>query len=799
MGLKKYEIITVGSDKRVRALRSWQVQDRYVNIGDVGGIVYDEKTLSQDGACWLFRGNFGFPGARIGGDSVVDVGEAALGATGSPNVDILGTSTVVGGKIRFASDQTAANAVTLTASGFEQGTISYAKGTNWETWKTPSANYLRTKAPIFAGGTSVTVKCAVPGYVVQAYVLDRDGLGVTATNPIKAGVGVTLSVPAGQYFLVRLSKNPVAAIVPADATAAAITFTGTYETKLSIVDSRMEINSANATGVVTIKPGGTYAPAPGVKYPEAGIRNSKISINVPAATARTCRLMAQIIGSTAVIDATGADVSVIGRYSNVKNLKVSGVQSTGLGMSAYDIIQATDCDNFKNDPTVISYADLVAAQTANMPFIFQGCNVPGGRFYHHTRIANTYKNIDFALAQADLGKTFSTDHTLGSSEVEGMYRVYSTTGSAFGGLVESYDSVKSLNMASTVSSYGTIIYADAYLNGVFEFKGTNVFGNSMKHEASNTQNVMAVQGSFNATAAGQTITGLTNDNKLVCVPTPFRINSGKGLTISNLPAGFDLVIFVTDANNKIIRVQRSTSTDTVLNSVSLVDCKAYIRFKKISGDPITPDDVKGITITTYNGCRIINTKATAATIAGNVRVDDNATIIDTSVTGTGYFGGNSIIQAPSALVGQLPIEGAVYMSDNAVFAPSVANASAGISLLEMKDNATFAGQLAGASTNYNITMANNAQFLGTHGSRSGFVMRGNSFVAAAGTVASACSGLLTLKDDARIENGALTAIGHITLRGKYKQTVAKAWTGKRTITDVNEPEYDNNVKTKYDF
>ena len=48
MGIKKYEIITVGGDKRVRALRSWRVQDRYVNIGDVGGIVYDEKTLSQD-------------------------------------------------------------------------------------------------------------------------------------------------------------------------------------------------------------------------------------------------------------------------------------------------------------------------------------------------------------------------------------------------------------------------------------------------------------------------------------------------------------------------------------------------------------------------------------------------------------------------------------------------------------------------------------------------------------------------------------------------------------------------------
>ena len=101
MGLKKYEIITVGSDKRVRALRSWQVGDRYVNIGDVGGIVYDEKTLSQDGACWLFKGNFGFPGARIGGDSIVDVAEAAIDAAGSANVDILGSSVVVGSKVDF--------------------------------------------------------------------------------------------------------------------------------------------------------------------------------------------------------------------------------------------------------------------------------------------------------------------------------------------------------------------------------------------------------------------------------------------------------------------------------------------------------------------------------------------------------------------------------------------------------------------------------------------------------------------------------------------------------------------------
>ena len=225
----------------------------------------------------------------------------------------------------------------------------------------------------------------------------------------------------------------------------------------------------------------------------------------------------------------------------------------------------------------------------------------------------------------------------------------------------------------------------------------------------------------------------------------------------------------------------------------------YIALQKADGTAITPDDVKGITVTTYNGCKIVNTKATAATIAGNVRVEDNATLIDTSVTGTGYFGGNSIIQAPSALVGQLPIEGAAYMSDNAVFAPSVVNANAGISLLEMKDNAVFAGVISNGATGYNITMTDEARCLGVITTLGDFVMRDNSFVAEFGNVVSTCRGLLAMKDNARIESGNLTAIGHITLCGKYKQTASKTWTGKRVIASQDAPKYDDNVKTKYDI
>ena len=799
MGLKKYEIITVRSDKRVRALRSWQVGDRYVNIGDVGGIVYDEKTLSQDGLCWLFRGDFGFPGARIGGDSIVDVAETTLSTTGTPAVDILGSSVVVGSKLQFASEQTAANAVTLTSADFEQGALSFVRGTNWETWKSESPNYLRTKAPIFMGGAPMTLKLDVPGYAVQAYVLDRDGVGITAPNSINTGGGVTLAVPAGQYMLIKLSKIPAAGIVPADATTAQIAFTGIYETKLSIIDSRVEINPATSTGTTIIRPGGTYTFASGAKYPEAIIRNSKVSMNVPAVTSRSYRIMGQIIESNATLDATAGDVSVTGQYSNINNLTASGVITSNLGVTSYSIIQVTDCDNFAVSPTI--FPGLAADQTANMPFIFQGCNVPNGKFYHHAQIKNTYINIDFAKASADLGKTIASGQILASAEVEGMYRLYSTTGSVFGALVESHNSIAKILFNNFATIYNTTIYADAYLNGLFDLKGTNVFGNSMKHDASNTQDIseLLVQGSYNTGSVGGVITGISPNEKRCVIRMPFRINGSKGFRII-CPAGIECLKYSTDANGNIMSTGGGYATGVIEPLPSqLKDIYVYLMFRKPDDSSITPDDIKGVTVTTYNGCRIINTKAAAAVIAGNVRVEDNATLIDVSVTGTGYFGGNSVIQAPSDLASQLPIEGAAYMSDNAVFTPSVANASAGIALLDMKDNATFSGQMNAPGTIYDIAMSDNAQFLGIMSSLRKFIMRGNSFVAALGTVASACAGRLTMKDDARIENGSLTAIGHITLCGKYKQTAAKTWTGKRVIGSWDAPTYDDNVKTQYDF
>jgi len=789
MGLKKYEIITVGSDKRVRALRSWQVGDRYVNIGDVGGIVYDEKTLSQDGLCWLFRGNFGFPGARIGGDSIVDVSEATLSTTGAPAVDILGSSVVVGSPLRIASDQTAADAVVLTADDFEQGRLDYVKGSNWETWKKPDPNFLRTKALIFAGGVSKTLKLSVPGYDVRAFSMDADGTGIAVTAMVDTGAGVTLEIPAGQYFALRLAKKPGGAIVPADATAAQITFTGTYETKLSIIDSRVEINPATGTGVTIIKPGGTYTMAPGAKYPEAIIRNSRVSMNVHATADRIIRFMGQIIGSTAVLDSMTGNPVLAGTYSNVKSLTASGVLTSSTDVSAYNSIQATDCNDFAVSPTV--FRGFNAAYAANMPFIFQGCNVPDGKFYHHAQIANTYKNIDFAKASVDLGKAIASGEVLASSEVEGMYRLYSTTGSAFGGLVEGYDSVKSLNMSGTAGSYGTTIYKDAYVSGKFGIAGTNVFGNKARsHPMAQVLNVQprAVQGTFNALTAGETITGGSTGGSTHAVRvrsnTFFRLNRAEGLKVSGIPGGIQCFPVTTDTNNKIITVSPGWTSGelTVANN----NDRCYLLFKKTDNSPITPADLAGVTVTVYNGCKIVNTGATAVNMKGNIRVEDNATLINASVVGSGCFGGNCVASG-------LTLNGCAFMDNNAVLVKTSEGGT--IRRLYMRDNSYAA--ISAVTVFGLLDLRDNAVFSpASYGvSEADIIMRDNATI----TGGLSANGVLKMEGNAAVPGGTVTIAGDITLCGSYNQTANKTWTGKRVIDSVDAPEYDNNVKTQYDF
>lgn len=798
MGLKKYEIIKVGSDKRVRALRSWQVGDRYVNIGDVGGIVYDEKTLSQDGACWLFKGNFGFPGARISGDSIVDVGEAAIAANGSANVDILGSSVVVGSEVNFTVAAGAVDGMVLSAGDFEQGGLRYTAGVNWKDMKTSSPNSIRTKSPIFAGGVPTILKCNVAGYNIQAFRLDRDGVSRLCTATVNTGEGVTLTVEACQYFVIRVMKDPIAAITPADATAAKITFTALFDTKLVVADSRLEINPVTSTGTVSIHSGGLYSMTSGAAYPDSVIRNSKVVINGHATANRTVRLISDFIGCNVAIDATAGNSQGVGIYSGVKNLTFTGAVTADWDVATRSIIQATDCDNFAVSPTI--FPGLAAAKTANMPFIFQGCNVPNGIFYHHAQIANTYKNIDFAKASVDLGKSVpGVAYTLVSSETEGMYRIYNTAANVLGFLVESYDSISSIGLlAATATSYGTTIYKDAYVSGKFDFAGTNVFGNKVRsHPLAQVLNVQprAVRGIFNTVTGGETITGVRDSRVRVIIPTPFRLGGDKAITFAGIPAGVESQVLAVDPTGKIIVTSSWSSSDRSLTAYNIHPL-AYVMFRKTDSGDISPADLAGATVTVYNGCKIVNTGATAVNMKGNIRVEDNATLINASVIGSGYFGGNSVVYYNPAVWASLDVNGTVFLKDNAVFAPTALTEAC--TLVHMRDNAKFIGPVTTPRTSLSIIMRDNAIVEGSCNTRSGVIMSGNSRVTPMGIIAVASRGILVMEENASIEANT-AVIGAITLAGNYKGNVVKTWTGNRTITDVNEPEYDNNVKTQYDY
>ena len=112
--------------------------------------------------------------------------------------------------------------VTLTADDFEQGYYTFVAGAKLENQKVDSQLVVRTKSPIFMGGASLTLKLDVPGYAVQVFGLDANLVMVNATVNTETGAGVTLSVPAAQYCVIRLRKDPTATITPAEATAAQI-------------------------------------------------------------------------------------------------------------------------------------------------------------------------------------------------------------------------------------------------------------------------------------------------------------------------------------------------------------------------------------------------------------------------------------------------------------------------------------------------------------------------------------------------------------------------------------------------
>lgn len=785
--IKKYEIINDGGKKRIKALRSFHVQGRYVNIGDVGGIVYDENTLSQEGNCWIFSGNLNYPSIRVGGDSIVDTNGYKADVTDPrPFVNVTGASALIGAH-EFVTGKTSAAKV-LAVGDVEQGTVRAAVGAPYYESKVSDVNAIRTKSLIYMGGVSVTVTLAGEGYEMRVLRYDAEKKMVSGSP-----YGNSANTSGACYIGMQIRKTPAAATVPADITEANVSIPQTaIESTININDSRLEFQYTSAMTVATkVNAGNTQL----VGVYKSVIDGSNLTISKTGAGAFAANILADVIKCNVRFSAVSNNSLLIGNFSNVSEIINDGSYSFAVSNAMKNKINVRDCYTFAQSETVLPTSALSAAPT-NMPFTFIRCNVPDGRFYHSVRIKNAYTDIDFAKASVDLGKVLSGGFLV-SSEVEGMYRIYRSDVDAIGGLVESYNSVSSLEAEG--ATYDTTIYKDAYFSGKFEFAGTNVFGNKVPgHPRARVLNVQsrAVQGDFNTVSPGTTITSATGVANRVCVLEAFRINGPTGILISGAPAGIEVSAVFVSATNTIVSASDWASTPWTPSQVAFAYKAAYLRFRKSNDSPIAPEDLAGITVTVYNGCKIVNTGTTALSMKGNIRVEDNATLVNASVTGSGYFGDNSVTYYNPTKWAPLDFVGAVFMKDKAVFAPTALNGAS--ALVHMEGNAKFIGSGDAASAGFSFIMKDNAVIEGEVNTRSSVVMSGNSRVTASGQITVDSRGVLVMEDNASIEANT-TVIGAITLSGNYKGNVVKTWTGKRTITSVNAPEYDNNVKTQYDF
>lgn len=647
--IKKYEIITVGGQKRIKALRSFRVQDRFVNVGDVGGIVFDENTLSQEGNAWIFSGNLNYPSIRVSGDSIVDTnGYEGAVTDPRPFVNITGASTLVGAH-EFVTGRTAPTKV-LAVGDVEAF----------------SNVILRTKNMVYSGGLQGAIATSSgEGYQIRLLRYNEQKKLTSVSN-----WGASLDNAGAYYVHIEVQKNPSAAIVPADITEANITIpSAAIESTINIKDSRIEFNYTSAMTVATKVNTANTANTTFVDVYKSVIDGSNIAISKTGNGAFAANILADVVKCNVEWRLISSNSLLIGNFYNIGRLVNDGSYSFAVSYVTKNKINARDCRAFTQSEQVIP-KDALSALSTSFPFTFIGCNVENGIFYHNPVNRNVYKDIDFSKASADLGKALIFG-TLCSSEIEGMYRVYHVASKKFGALVESYDSVKDADFSDLGTMVATTIYKDAKLTGLFNISGTNVFGGTGNH------------------------------------------GGGKG-------------------------------------------------------------------------CEITNTKETAMVISGNVRVEGNATVKDVSITGTGYFGGNSVTE-------NAYIFGSAYVTDNGVFSPTPEEGKYD-SDIHIEDNAKF---LATSRSGNNVVyMCGDSEFSGTLAFTTlSLAMYGKSRIA--GKVSG--RGVLILEDNADTSDKNIGAYGCIRLVGNYRQTKEKIWTGRRTISSENEPTYDNNVKTQYDF
>lgn len=481
----KYEIINEGGRKRIRALRSFTVQGRDVCFNDLGGYVYDEKTLSQEGNCWIFSGSLEYPGVHVMDEAIVDMGnDTAKVAPRMKACTIRGNSRIMGA----VSFESASMDALQTPAMFEQG--GYSAMVGMIPVKASDGSRIRIPASVF-GGSVGAVAITSAAHEARIISLDSDGIVTDGGTWTAGGAAVTLTTTS-PYFLVEVRKTPSAAITPADVTAAGITLTSAREGSLDINNSAIvpvyngvPTTTSNIMRMISLSKGSmfncylradcTFNQANPLYYESTAVKtNFEISMG------------------------EGTQFVIRGfRLVNTNFYSRSPVPVGGGGGKV--IFDVSDCPAFTYDPG--TFPDAANFLSSGKTFYFKNCNMPvGSAIHYYDPKVNVWDNIDFTKAMADLGKTAFANTTIVSSNVQGMYRARGNTSGVIGGLLEAASSFDGATYSGVPGgTYDSVIYKDCVIKGKFTIIGRNVFGGTLGGASkitNTTETAMVIDGNF---------------------------------------------------------------------------------------------------------------------------------------------------------------------------------------------------------------------------------------------------------------------------------------------------------------
>lgn len=504
MECKKYEIIEDGGRKRIRSLRDFTVQDRHVCVGDLGGYVYDERTLGQRGGAWIFSGSLEYPGIHVIDEAIVDMGsnEAFANAARMNRVLIRGNSRIMG-MMQFVSSAT--SVVTQTPEMYEQGYYEGYAGVPYEAAAREASDKVRSKVMVWSAGAG---KVILPNaeYEIMCNKLDEDGVTLATTAWITGGPDVTIDLSDAPAFVLNVRKKAGGAITPAGITAAGFKIQGSVLSKMDLNDVTLSVTYDRAA-----------TPGTALKILHANdlmsvLDTADIRISYSPTSLSGLCVNCELYRTNAVIGLTpGKYGSLVGTF---RDTELITIDPTFVGLYNYasnrKIMSVSDCKEVvlssKTQP------DLAEFSRQSGKLVFRGCNVPVGIFYYDRNPGgNIYEGIDFTKASEHLGKTLPKQGKtiLVSSTVEGMYRLYSNAdGRAFGMLVQDYASVKNMGYGALESSYGSVVYSDCVLDGVFNIIGCNVFGGTLGGASkvqSTVQDAVEINGNFRIEGNAQVV------------------------------------------------------------------------------------------------------------------------------------------------------------------------------------------------------------------------------------------------------------------------------------------------------